>query len=108
MKGKLLKQLRNEKGLTQTEVGNAVGVSDSTIRMIETDKRNASLDLANNLADLFDVSLDYLEGRSTYRNASEVVIDILGRVDMIRACTDGQNIDDKIINIITEYIKNKK
>lgn len=59
-----IKQLRKQKGLTQKEMAEAVGVGVSTIAMWESGKRTPSFKLLNDLSDLFDKSIDYILGTS--------------------------------------------
>ncbi|KXT83509.1 transcriptional regulator, Cro/CI family [Streptococcus oralis] len=58
-----LKELRLKKGLTQTELGEKVGVKQSTFTNWENGKREPSFENLIKLADLLDVSLDWLFGR---------------------------------------------
>ena len=59
-----IKQLRKQKGLTQKEMAEAVGVGVSTVAMWESGKRTPSFKLLNDLSDLFDKSIDYILGIS--------------------------------------------
>lgn len=54
---------RNGK-LSQKSLADIVGVSDAAINMMEKGKRAPSFQVLCALADHFDVSLDYLVGRS--------------------------------------------
>lgn len=58
-----LKELRLKKGLTQTELGEKVGVKQNTFTNWENGKREPSFENLVKLADLLDVSLDWLFGR---------------------------------------------
>lgn len=58
-----LKELRLKKGLTQTELGEKVGVKQNTFTNWENGKREPSFENLIKLADLFEVSLDWLFGR---------------------------------------------
>lgn len=59
-----LKQLRKEKGMTQIELAQSLGVSSGTVAMWETGKRKPQFETLNKLCDLFDRSLSYLVGSS--------------------------------------------
>lgn len=59
-----LKELRTLKGLSQVELGKAIGLSKQTINDMEHNRSKTTLDRVIILADYFDVSLDYLVGRS--------------------------------------------
>ncbi len=75
MKGARIKQLREEKGLTQIELADKLKISNSTIAMYETNKREPSDDMKLKMCELFDCSLDYLVGRTNIRNPQEINID---------------------------------
>lgn len=60
-------KLRNERQLTQELVAKSLGVSKSTISMWETGKRLPSTELYEQIADYFNVDMDYLFGRSDVR-----------------------------------------
>lgn len=51
---------RNEEGLSQGELAEAVGVTRQTINAIERDRYDPSLELAFKLAAYFDVSIEVL------------------------------------------------
>jgi hypothetical protein len=62
--GERLRQLRTEKGLTQKQLAVETGTSERGIQNYEMGIRNPAFDVLIALADYFDVSLDYLCGRS--------------------------------------------
>lgn len=59
-----IRTLRSINGLTQGQLGDSVGLTKQAINNIESGLRITALDKAYALADYFDVSLDYLVGRS--------------------------------------------
>lgn len=61
--GKVL-NLRQEKGVSQQALAQTLGVGKSAISMMESGQRAPSTEILVSLADFFDVSLDYLVGRS--------------------------------------------
>ena len=61
--GKLLKELRNEQGLTQIRLAKAIGVSQGTIYFWENGINEPTAYYVVALADFFDVSADELLGR---------------------------------------------
>lgn len=65
MISKRLKSLREDKDMSQKDLANAIGVSPSTIGMYESDKRTPDSEMLNRIADFFQVSVDYLLGRTT-------------------------------------------
>ncbi|MCL2566127.1 MAG: helix-turn-helix domain-containing protein [Defluviitaleaceae bacterium] len=59
-----LKELRNSRGLTQKQMGAILGCTDRYYQKIEYGKIKFSQDNLIKLADYFDVSIDYLVGRT--------------------------------------------
>lgn len=62
-----LKELRKSKSLTQTDLGKILGVGKTTISMYETNNSTPNDEIKLKIAEFFDVSLDYLLGKSDYR-----------------------------------------
>lgn len=61
--GKRIKDLRLEKGLSQQELGDMIGVTKVSICGYENGTRTPSLDTFCILADIFETTTDYLLGR---------------------------------------------
>lgn len=61
-----IKALRVEKKLTQQQVADALGLNSVTYLRYEKGQRQMPLELLPMIADLFDVSLDYLFGRTDF------------------------------------------
>lgn len=55
--------LRKQRGLSQKELGEAVGLSHKAISTIESGVRSTTIEKLILLADFFQVSTDYLLGR---------------------------------------------
>lgn len=68
MFGQRLSELRRESKRTQEEVAKSIGVAKTTYASYEQGKRTPDTETQNKIADLFDVSLDYLHGRSDKRH----------------------------------------
>jgi transcriptional regulator with XRE-family HTH domain len=62
-----LKELRLEKGLLQTDIAKFLSVSLRQVQRYEKDESDIPLSSAVKLAEYFDVSIDYLTGRSNKR-----------------------------------------
>lgn len=63
-----LRELRNKSGLTQNEIANKLGVSGQTILNWENGIYEPKINQLIELADLFEVSIDYLVERKTGAN----------------------------------------
>ena len=59
-----LRELRLSKQLSQSALGQVIGIKAQAINDMEHGRVKTTLDRAIALADFFDVSLDYLVGRS--------------------------------------------
>ena len=59
-----LKEMRKAKGITQKQLALDIGASERGIQQYELGERKPTYDMLIALADFFDVSLDYLVGRS--------------------------------------------
>ena len=66
--GKKIKQLRIEKGLTQSQLANRLMLTRSIISAYEASTRTPSLDILIKLAYIFNVSTDYLLGLKSAKN----------------------------------------
>lgn len=60
MLGNKIKLLRKKAGLTQSEFSKAIGISRSTLGMIETTDRGTTRNNLLKIANFFNVSIDYL------------------------------------------------
>lgn len=56
--------LRRERNLTQRQLATEIKLSELAIQHYESQRRKPAFDALITLADYFDVSLDYLVGRS--------------------------------------------
>lgn len=90
MFGKRLRQLRKENKLTQRDLAKLLNVSDRTIGYYESSERTPGPDAIVKLSNFFNVSTDYLLGKSKYRQLS---------LDSIKDVKE-------IINRIINYLEN--
>ena len=60
---KRIYELRKQRGLSQKELGEAVGLSHKAISTIESGARSTTIEKLGQFADFFQVSTDYLLGR---------------------------------------------
>lgn len=68
MLGDRLKYLRNKKKLTQAEMAKKIDVARTTYAMYEQNKREPDNEILNRIADFYNVSTDYLLGRTDNPN----------------------------------------
>ena len=62
--GKRLKELRKEHGCTIVQFADMVGISKSTLGYYENDKRMPDIEILARIANVLNVSADYLIGRT--------------------------------------------
>lgn len=58
-----LRQIREEKKLSQTDLALRAGLQPSAVSHFETDRRSPSFDNLRRLADALNITIDYLIGR---------------------------------------------
>lgn len=63
----IIKKLRTEKNMSQAELASELNISNSSVAMWEIGKRYPSKELYEQIADLFNVDIDYLYGRVSLR-----------------------------------------
>ncbi len=68
-----LKKLRQEIGLTQQSLANELNTSQQSIYKYEHHITEPDIGMLKNMADVFDVSVDYLIGHSAYPHKIEKV-----------------------------------
>lgn len=69
---RILKLLRKERGLRQKEAADQLGVAQALLSHYENGKRECGLDFLIQAADFYNVSVDYILGRSNSRNGAVV------------------------------------
>ncbi|EAH1461139.1 helix-turn-helix transcriptional regulator [Listeria monocytogenes] len=85
-----IKELRKESKKTQEEMAKILGVAKTTYASYEQAKRMPDAEIQNKIANYFDVSLDYLHGRSRHKNINaegftpKEEIDMKKRMDALR------------------------
>lgn len=72
MLGDRLKKLRTEKRITQEELGRKVNVTKVSISGYENGNRSPDTETLQRLADYFEVSTDYLLGRTQNQYSAEL------------------------------------
>ncbi len=70
-----IKELRNEKSLLQSDVAEFIGKSERIVGFYEKGERDPNTDTLIKLSELFDVSIDYILGKSDIRNSKKVNLD---------------------------------
>ena len=100
--GERLKYLREKKGLTQKDVASRLGLEPAAISKYELDMREPNIEALKKLAIIFNVSIDYLLGRTSDVFTSEADKDILD-LSLIK---DKYNLLSRKVNKIKDIYTN--
>ena len=87
----MLRYFRLREGMTQSELGAALGCGKSRISMYEMGQRKPTPDVLETIADFFNVNVDLLLGR-----ASDKMVPVLGHIACGEPITAEQNIEEYI------------
>jgi transcriptional regulator with XRE-family HTH domain len=97
--------LRKKKGISQAELGKAVGTSGDIIGRYERDEVKPSIEVVIKIADTLDVSIDYLVGKSDLLLDSSV----LQRIMDIQKLNDQDKADAfKLLDMFLRDTKARK
>lgn len=66
-----LEFLRKEKELSQSDIGNILGITPQAVGLYEKEKRDMTPDTIIKLSEYFHVTTDYLLGKCDSRNGTE-------------------------------------
>ncbi|GAA0382374.1 helix-turn-helix domain-containing protein [Paenibacillus motobuensis] len=83
-----IRKTRRFLDLTGAEVAEKLGISTQYYYNIERGRRNLSAELAMKLADIFDVSLDYLLGKSIYALIEERLTELNMSIEELAEITE--------------------
>ncbi|MDT2674301.1 helix-turn-helix transcriptional regulator [Enterococcus dongliensis] len=67
-----IKELREEKNLTQKELAQKIGISDASVNKYEKNTMNPKIDKLEKMAEIFDVSVAYISGKGTSDNKNKL------------------------------------
>ncbi|WP_418223529.1 helix-turn-helix domain-containing protein [Clostridium isatidis] len=101
-----LKELRKEKQLTIEQLAKDLGSAKSTISRYENNKREPKKDFLEMLSNYFNVSVDYLLGKTDIRTpkVNEKPKKFSPEIETIAAHLDDKNITPKKLKMIQDYI----
>lgn len=92
--GKIISKLRKDKGLTQAQLAEKLNVSDKTISKWEQDSGSPSIEFFPALANLFNVTIDYL---MTGKEPEERII-TMSKIELCAKKDDPSVLDDFSFN----------
>lgn len=77
--GNKIKYLREKQNITQKEFAQKIGVSNVVLSRYETDERKPDYDTLQRIAEYFEVSIDYLLGRTNNSASTSKAIELLDK-----------------------------
>ena len=95
--GKRLKELRKEHGYTIEQFADMVGISKSTLGYYENDKRMPDIEILARIANVLNVSADYLIGRT---NTTD-------RKGKLKTVCDFTGLSDQAAEYLSELVENR-
>ena len=102
--GEVMADLRREKELGQKELAAKLNLSIGTISNYENGVHHPDLNTLCRIADLFNVTTDYLLGRTGYRCPPEILKDYIPTYYMISSFINMVlSLDQNSQNAITKY-----
>jgi len=113
MIGKQLKSLRIEKKYTQSDLAKKLHLTPKAISFYENNQREPDIDTLYKIAEIFDVSIDYLNGKSKSRlteGQDYITINVYGTIpagipiEAIEDITDTEDISLKEYDRSKEYL----
>ena len=95
--GKRLKELRKEHGYTIEQFADMVGISKSTLGYYENDKRMPDIEILARIANVLNVSADYLIGRTN----------TTARKGKLKTVCDFTGLSDQAAEYLSELVENR-
>ena len=101
--GDKISALRKEKNLSQTDLGKAANVSREIIGRYERNEVLPSIEVAAKIADVLEVSLDYLAGNSKKTAVDKKTMKLIHDIEDLEP-----SIKDKLIFLANAVIRDSK
>lgn len=93
-----LKEIRTEKGITQVQLAETMGVSKGTVAMWETGKREPNFETLNQLSEIFDKRIDYILGYSNDASSPKMTEEDIDQLGVWAA-------EDSFNETVTAYLR---
>lgn len=101
--GEKITQLRKEKGLSQTDLAEAIKASREAISKYERGEAIPSVEVAARIADVFEVTIDFLIGKNHNLAVDNKTLKRMQDIDTL-----DENTKDKLFFLIDNVIQNTK
>ena len=97
--------LRQEQGLTQAEAAEMIGVSQPAYQRYEAGVRTPSIQVVKEMAKAFNVSVQYITGKSKRKSPDFITIDRNKDPLLFSIIEQCKDYDDKQLERILSYFK---
>jgi len=100
--GSLVVELRKQKGISQTELAARLGIHKNVLGRYERSEVLPSIEIARKIADILDVSLDYLTGKT------DVEMDKNTRSRILEVSKFEEQDREHVFSVIDAFIAKRK
>lgn len=100
--GSIVVQLRKEQGISQTALADQLGIHKNVLGRYERNEVLPSIEIARKIADILDVSLDYLTGKT------DVEMDKVTRKRILEVSKFEETDRNHIFSVIDAFIAKRK
>lgn len=101
--GRIITELRKAKNWSQNDLASKTGISQVMVGKYERDDAIPSIEVAKNIADVFEVSLDYLVGEGQNVNFDKKTLQRLQDLQLL-----DDNKKKTLFDLIDTYIRDAK
>jgi len=100
--GSIVVELRKEQGISQTDLASQLGIHKNVLGRYERNEVLPSIEIARKIADILDVSLDYLTGKA------DVQMDKNTRKRILEVSKFEDTDKEHIFSVIDAFIAKRK
>lgn len=100
--GSVVVELRKEQGISQTDLASQLGIHKNVLGRYERNEVLPSIEIARKIADILDVSLDYLTGKA------DVQMDKNTRKRILEVSKFEETDKEHIFSVIDAFIAKRK
>lgn len=105
---KHLKELRSEANWTQQEVADRLGISRANYSHVENNRNEPDNELLVKIADLYEVSTDYLLGKTNTKDKTGVIKEAEITDDQVVMTFEGRPIPSEDMDLIKRLLRGKE
>lgn len=101
---RILTMLRQERKISQKEAAAALGISQALLSHYERGRRGCNLDFLLKVADYYNVSCDYLLGRSPEKTGAQITVDEIPDPDSIKDNVLRKGSKSSIVSVLNKKL----